>query len=255
MAWLHKKINLNAEATLASQRHKHPPTSSRMAEALYVWFNLPSSAWPALLFVCYALIIKSWTLPRLYEQTARFWSNSCKAPLLQESTAIPGPGHWAPIHRGHGACQELLPAEWAGSVGSSEPFTKGSGGTRCLHSKGKNGLLMNNGTVFNNPLVYIKNCKADMKYEGTENSEDILEGVETGWREPPTHHTTSTTHAPDSALTAFRPQSDPLFFFPPLPRFLAPIPLLKPDLNTLQQSFLSHKGLTLRTPGYTWNHG
>lgn len=44
---------------------------------------------------------------------------------------------------------------------------------------------MNNGTVFNNPLVYIKNCKTDIKYEGMGNGYDLLWEMKIGGREPP----------------------------------------------------------------------
>lgn len=87
---------------------------------------------------------------------------------------------------------------------------------------------MNNGMVFNNPLVYIKNCKTDIKYEGMENSYDILEEIEIGWRRPPPDHTTSTTCAPDSAFTALRPHPDSILFSHHCPTSLLQFLLLPP---------------------------
>lgn len=57
-----------------------------------------------------------------------------------------------------------------------------------------------------------------------ENSYDILEEMEMGWRQPPPGPTMATTCAPDSAFTTFRPHPDPIFFSQPLPHFSAPVP-------------------------------
>lgn len=111
MAWL----SLNTEATLASQRQKLPPQAEGPRLSVFDLL-LPHLLCPP----CY-LPAMLWSLnsEHFHDCMNRLQGlNPTAISLLyteSRSIAILGPGHWAPIHPDHGACQEPFPASKAES--------------------------------------------------------------------------------------------------------------------------------------------